>query len=263
MWAGFFKNEFCVEDGVLVIKANYKDEVFFSIPNIDKAPPDFLKSLEEFSIDNYGDFILYPVEERQIKTIEEKLGKKTNSRIVEDWFDYLYKIDDLINLSGKKYHGHKNHVNKFLATFPSYEIVKIDRSVASELVEFLNSIADPEDSSLAAYENGVVKKLLEIYSEDYLEGIALKIEGKYAGFTIGEIKDATLYSHIEKADRNVPGSYSFLTNSYVKYIKEKYPLVEFVNREEDVGDLGLRRSKESYHPVELLYKYRLELRLNV
>jgi len=37
------------------------------------------------------------------------------------------------------------------------------------------------------------------------------------------------------------------------------PDVRFVNREEDDGNEGLRRSKQSYHPVRLLQKYYAEI----
>ena len=62
-----------------------------------------------------------------------------------------------------------------------------------------------------------------------------------------------MYTHIEKADRDFPGSYQMLVSQAAQSFAG--PQVEFINREDDTGDLGLRTSKLSYHPVSLLDKY--------
>ena len=61
--------------------------------------------------------------------------------------------------------------------------------------------------------------------------------------------------NIEKADGEEPGAYPMVCREMAKMMKQKYPGLVFINREEDTGDEGLRRSKESYCPVMLLEKY--------
>ena len=72
---------------------------------------------------------------------------------------------------------------------------------------------------------------------------------------MGEIIEDVLYVHIEKADRNLNGLYEMINMSFSKDMKETYPSLAYINREEDAGDPGLRKAKESYHPVMLLNKY--------
>lgn len=81
----------------------------------------------------------------------------------------------------------------------------------------------------------------------------LRVNGRVAGFSAGEIVGDTLIIHIEKADIAYEGIYQVLVNEYAKCFVT--PDVRYINREEDVGDEGMRRSKESYHPVRLLEKY--------
>ena len=74
-----------------------------------------------------------------------------------------------------------------------------------------------------------------------------------AGFSLGEIVGDTLFTHIEKADRDYEGCYQMLVAQFAQHFVRDG--VHFINREDDTGDLGLRTSKLSYHPVALLEKY--------
>ena len=70
--------------------------------------------------------------------------------------------------------------------------------------------------------------------------------------SVGEIIKDTLYVHIEKADRSYEGSYQMIVREFARHnVTED---VKYINREEDVGDEGLRKSKAIYHPIELLEK---------
>lgn len=92
---------------------------------------------------------------------------------------------------------------------------------------------------------------------DYFGFLAFKtiIDGKIASFTIGEIVNKTLVIHVEKALREYNGVYPYTFNKFAKFVKENYPQVEFINREDDSGVQGLRTSKMQYQPIKLLDKY--------
>ncbi len=46
-----------------------------------------------------------------------------------------------------------------------------------------------------------------------------------------------------------------LAMSYAEQMKREHPELRFINRQDDCGDEGLRRSKQSYKPCEMLKKY--------
>ena len=54
---------------------------------------------------------------------------------------------------------------------------------------------------------------------------------------------------VEKADRTVDGAFNIINQQFAAHLPEQYV---YVNREEDMGLEGLRKSKLSYHPHQLL-----------
>lgn len=79
-------------------------------------------------------------------------------------------------------------------------------------------------------------------------------EGKIVAFSVGEIKNDTLFVHVEKADRQYRGAYTAMMNAFVKFALEKEATLKFVNREDDMGMEGLRKAKTDLHPAELIEK---------
>ena len=77
--------------------------------------------------------------------------------------------------------------------------------------------------------------------------------GRIVGVAMGEIVRDTLFTHIEKANVEYPGVYQKLVNCFARTFATGE--VKFINREEDVGDPGLRKSKMAYHPLTLLEKF--------
>lgn len=89
-----------------------------------------------------------------------------------------------------------------------------------------------------------------------MTGGVLTAGGKIYGFAVASMINETMMDeNIEKADGEEPGAYPMVCREMAKMMKQKYPGLVFINREEDTGDEGLRRSKESYCPVMLLEKY--------
>ena len=84
-------------------------------------------------------------------------------------------------------------------------------------------------------------------------GGVLRVDGEVQAFTFGEPSSSDCFVvHVEKALRDYQGAYTAVNTEFVKSLGGKFT---YINREEDTGDEGLRRSKESYYPVMLLEKY--------
>ena len=131
-----------------------------------------------------------------------------------------------------------------------------------EIIEFtkgftFNSSEKDEDANK---ELELCCEVLENYDAFGMFGGALRVNGKIAGYSIGEIIGDTLFCHIEKADISYHGAYQMVTNQYLQMYAQGDD-VKFVNREDDCGDEGLRKSKLSYHPVVLLEK--IEFKVNL
>lgn len=176
-----------------------------------------------------------------------------------DWADYLYRIEPLATLSGKKMAKKRNHVNKFEATYPDHEFKLIRAENIADARQLLAQVAaeSGDDSKMAQTERKLCADtldLLENYNMPMIGGI-LYASGSPVAFTVGDIKHDTLYIHIEKALRSVPGSYEAINKYFAAFMLENCPSLAYVNREDDAGSPGLRYAKESYHPEALLHKY--------
>ena len=84
-----------------------------------------------------------------------------------------------------------------------------------------------------------------------LKGGAIRINGKIAAFTLGEVLNPeTALIHFEKADTAYDGIYQAINNEFLIH---EWSDMKYVNREEDMGIEGLRKAKLSYCP-EFLYE---------
>ena len=101
-----------------------------------------------------------------------------------------------------------------------------------------------------------MQEVLEHLDQYGLVGGVLRADGAIVGFTLGEVLRDTLYIHIEKADRDYPGAYQMLCRQFCTAYADG---LAYVNREEDMGDLVLRKAKRDLHPVTQLKKYTVEV----
>jgi len=175
-------------------------------------------------------------------------------RVVEDRdnFDYLYEREHLAELPGKDYHKKRNLVNAFINSY-SYEQKLLDRSNVRDAMAVLEAwrVEKGVDGDYAAAREG-----LELYHELGMRGTVYYVDGKPAGYALGEpIAKARMFAvHFEKAAGGFKGIYQFINQAFAQslpaYIKQ-------VNREQDLGDEGLRQAKMTYRPVGFVRKYRV------
>ena len=179
------------------------------------------------------------------------------SLIDRDNSDYVYHGQDLIGLSGRRYHSKKNHLNRFLKNYP-FNYREMDR----ELVEgFLGmqekwcQMRECVESPELLSEDYAIREALTHFEELDYRGGAVEINAEIEAFSLGEpLNPNTAVIHIEKANPDIPGLYVAINQLFCK---NAWSPMEYVNREQDLGIEGLRRAKESYHPHHMVNKYTL------
>lgn len=260
MWRDYFATEFASADGMLYLKTHYLDhETAFAPP----LGPDRRRGYEQiagYCAANRQTIRFCSVPVQELVFLKDLFGENHLDMHAErDWSDYLYNSSDMVNFAGRKYSGQRNNMHKFEKACPDWRFERIEASHLAEVRRFFLDFEEryAKNSNLAQEEASKVLEVFDHYQDYQMLGGILKTNDQIIGISMGEIIGDTLYVHIEKAVRDYPGSYQMLVNQFAKeFVTEQ---VHFVNREEDVGDEGLRASKLSYHPVELLEKYTVEI----
>ena len=170
-----------------------------------------------------------------------------------DW-DYIYNAADLIYLSGRRYHGKRNHISQYERLGAEFSLMTekdFDDCITFSAVEYNNRTDEPDHSFIA--EQYAINTYFNYYDQLGLKGAVIRKNGRIIAFTIGEgLNRETFCVHIEKADTQYNGIYAGINKLFAGACAADY---KFINREEDLGIEGLRKAKQSYHPVFLLKKY--------
>jgi hypothetical protein len=174
--------------------------------------------------------------------------------------DYVYGTEDLINLEGNKYHGKKNHINKFKKNH-SYEYSPLTPELVEQCLALEAQWCDIRHCELypglAGEERAIYEALTNMNHLDFKGGVIL-VNGKVEAFALGEILNPeTAVIHIEKANPAFEGLYQLINQEFCAH---EWAEVPFVNREQDLGEEGLRKAKLSYHPHHLVNKYTVTLK---
>lgn len=167
--------------------------------------------------------------------------------------DYLYSRQDLVDLAGRKFHKKKNRVNAFLKEF-DYEGRPLLEEHRDQALAILDAWAatrdDPGDYTPAQ------EALQNMWPLQLCGGIYY-VQGQPVAYTLGEENalGSSFLIHFEKAIRadEFRGIYQFVNQAFASILPEKY---DTINREQDLGDPGLRHAKQSYHPVGFVKKWR-------
>lgn len=167
--------------------------------------------------------------------------------------DYIYLRERMATLSGKKLQSKRNHINKFEKLFPNYTYEPISRDNLAECLaieeQWLQANGQEDGRSDEAQ---MIQRLSKHYDELGLVGGAIRVDGRIIAFTIGSpINQDTFGIHVEKALTDYEGSFTIINREFARRIPEQYT---YINREEDLGLEGLRRSKLSYDPELILDK---------
>ncbi|HZV82327.1 MAG TPA: phosphatidylglycerol lysyltransferase domain-containing protein [Geobacteraceae bacterium] len=172
-------------------------------------------------------------------------------------FDYLYLREELATLPGNRFHKKKNRINYFTARHSfSVEPFSADHLPgALQLLREWRRVQEAEAGSPLDLEAEATEEALNMAGELGLSGVVVLLEGRVAAFALGEqLNRETAVCHFEKTDPFVEGIAQLVNREFSRRL---FTDCTFINREQDLGEPGLREAKISYHPVRLVKKFRV------
>lgn len=251
VWQSAYNNMWAEEDGQLIIKSGKGENSSYRLP----FGNDFIKGINlirEYSGEEYPDF--WVQEGKRLDNFKAHFGDKYIFEESRDAFDYIYLRSDLADLSGKKYHGKRNHISAFSKKHDWFY-----KPITPNNIEEVKLCAEKwyaenkgrEDKYLRTEKRGV-ETILNNMELLGVKGGAIYADGGVVAFTLGSQISGEIFDiHIEKALSDYAEGYTVINREFARTL-ENY---KYINREDDMGLEGLRKAKLSYKPAVLLKKY--------
>ena len=235
-----------VAGSIIVIGTGYDGSGYF-LPPLGGDTAAALKILLADGLPLYGADDLFI--ERYLSVHSVQIDEKRDS------FDYLYLREEMALLPGSRFHKKKNRINYFSVRH-NYRVELFSH------VHVTGCLALLDIWQRSSRDNSASSLLLEVEATSEglrsadilgLAGIVIMVNDAIAAFALGEqLNQDTAVCHFEKADPFSEGLYQLVNREFAKNVFQN---CRYLNREQDLGEMGLRSAKLSYHPVELVKKY--------
>ena len=260
LWRDYYDVSFCRvgEEAVLWrMKENGQFSMALPLCRAEDLPY-YFEETRRYSHEGLGEKLcIYEADEEAIRLLNLDPDQYRVEEAV-DSADYVYSAESLRTLAGKDYHKKKNHVNAFQKEYEGrYEYRRIDCGSKQEIWQFLDRWEQNKGDDVGHHLDAEVVGLHDVlnhcaFMKAKMGGIW--IDGQLEAFTIGTYNEPRKMAviHIEKANPEIRGLYPFINQ---RFLLEEFPDAELVNREDDVGLPGLRKAKQSYHPLFMARKF--------
>lgn len=263
MWRKGYDMKYAIIDDMLCIMPKHADGPrsatfpigFMADDGTERDVKGVIEELIEYFKQNGEIPLIRLYDERTVRKLQETFPGKFIITEDRNSFDYVYSIEELTKLSGKRFHSKKNHVNKFKKLYPDFKYEKMSPDNASECLALFDSWRENKELDIDGYdeEREAICELLSNWSKLDVTGACLRVDGKMVAFSLGEpLKDDAVVIHLEHADTSYEGAFAMMNQQFLEHEWQDY---KYVNREEDMGLPGMRKAKESYRPVFMVKKY--------
>ncbi len=258
LWVAHYGTKWSIVEDCLVFYNPHRESV--SMP-IGEQPYRAVDALLRYYEEHNKAFMMHLVTAEQFEDLDKHYPGKFIIEYVRDVADYIYEAESLGTLAGKKLHAKRNHINRFVENNPEWKYEEITDENLDDCLEMAqkwreqnNCDEDPGKSAELCVTLQALKKRKEIG----LTGGAIRTREGIVAFSLGTpLTDDTFVVHIEKAFADVQGAYPIMNREFVLHAAKGY---RYVNREEDMGEEGLRKAKMSYNPAILLEKGNVRLK---
>lgn len=173
-------------------------------------------------------------------------------------FDYIYSIEDLATLKGKKFQKKRNHLNKFKQMHPDYRLEPLTDENTPMVVDLLDrwyrTKLEADPTADYHMEQAAIYKALRCRKALGMDGLVLMDGDELLAMTMGTpLSSNTFDVQFEKAIDET--AYVAMCSGFASHLMQTHPDILFLNREDDLGIEGLRKSKLAYNPVLLIEKH--------
>lgn len=246
-WQFLFNTQIAEVGGHLVFRLHFFGDLAYIVPVFDI---DVIKALMEDSASLGQPFLMSGVTAQMAEALEAAMPGAFDVYRNRDYSDYVYLREKLANLSGRKLQSKRNHINKFLSLYPQYEYKPLTKDMIPACLSLEKQWkAGQDDEEQADSQNMELRAMTRVFhrwDELGMSGGTIWVDGRLVAFTYGcPINHDTFDVNVEKADVAYEGAYTIINREFVRHLPEQYT---YINREEDMGEEGLRKAKLSYRP---------------
>lgn len=269
LWSGVYRQQVARSDGYVLERLQGKIGDVYLFPEGSGPLLPVLRELAQDAAEEGSVCRLVCVTAKQLHLLQQEWPGTLRWEEDRDGFDYLYEIDRLADLPGRKLQAKRNHINRFLDKYPDWHIEEITQdnlpacaAMDCEWNRRYRGRPDTEEKEEEKLfdESLALSQAFAHYGALGLSGILLRVDGEVIAFTMGSpINEDTFDIHFEKAFGEMQGSYPLINREFARWLRERFPHIRYLNREDDLGLPGLRRSKESYYPDLMVEKYTVTL----
>lgn len=255
IWGEHFLPHYIIENQLLLIRGGI-DEIYYNFPIGNGDKKKLISKLIESTQQEKKQLIFVNLNDSMKKELEEMFPNQFEISYERNSSEYLYLKENLISLSGKKLQPKRNHIHQFEKTYnyTFHPMTKNDIKECLSMHELWSKENDcgEENCSLQQESCAVKKALINFEQLDMIGGV-LRVEGNVIAFTLGSfINNSTFDVNIEKALANYKGAYTIINKLFLSVLPNE---IVYINREEDMGEAGLRKAKLSYQPYKMLHRY--------
>lgn len=257
-WSEYLNTEYAIFENTLILKEQVSGEKTIFYYPVGENEGGAIKEVEKYCLGKGISMVFYALTKNQIEYLKSKYrgGEVWFER---DWSDYIYLAEQFKTYSGKKFSGQRNHVNRFKRENPNYVFKVIQKEDIERVLEFAKEQAKSKEFSSSTEEED--KRVLPDFIRNMFSlecfGGYIEIDEKIVAVSIGEKRKNHLIVHVEKALYEYNGIYPTMAQEFaLAFATEE---IEYINREDDCGDIGLRTSKLQYKPIEIRHKYCFEV----
>ena len=257
-WQFWFNTEVCICHEVVVFRFNLEGRRAYMLCSASAPSAGLLELLCHDAATAGAPLLILNMEDEPAAAVKALMPERVTVEPRRNQYDYIYRREDLAKLKGGSLKAKRNHVNKFLSIYPDFEYRPLEPSLFDECrrlartwrTEVEESQHDSHYELTADAEARAMENVFTHWQQLDAIGGSIFVDGRMVAFTYGApVTHDTFDVCVEKANRRIDGAFNIINQQFADHLPEQYV---YLNREEDMGLEGLRKSKLSYHPHILL-----------